>query len=144
MINASNIFSLFNEDTVQPTSNTGFTDFREHPFVLMKLFARMIHRGDIVNKQLIQQQTRQKKVDTEELENLNRYLIYEKAFEYLENINLEVPEHAECIVEQSDVEFTAACEKALEYYEGIEFYERCAAIKDILDFSKFSQNKLQY
>jgi hypothetical protein len=144
MINIFNVFSLFDSEE-QPLKNSQQStpvDFKDHPYVYLGFFTKMILRGDTVNKQLTTIASNDVKIDTQGLYDLNKLLIYNRAFEYLEKLDLENPEHVDCIVEKGGQEFLVAAERVLEFYASIEQYEKCSVIKKIQDFVKFSQKKL--
>jgi hypothetical protein len=115
MINIFNVFSLFDSEE-QPLKNSQQStpvDFKDHPYVYLGFFTKMILRGDTVNKQLTTTASNDVKIDTQGLYDLNKLLIYNRAFEYLEKLD-----------------------------PSIEQYEKCRVIKKIQDFVKFSQKKL--
>jgi len=59
-------------------------DFSEHPYVLMGMFTRIIFRGDIVNDQIIKFFSEiNKDIDTENLQVVNKNMIFTRAYSYL-------------------------------------------------------------
>lgn len=144
MINIINVFSLFDSEGGNPKSQKVVErpDFSNHPYVLLGFFTKMILRGDLFNTQLTNIATEDTKVDTQALYELNKLLIYNRAYEYLEKLDLNNQEHLECILEKANDDFLVAANRALEFYTSIEQYEKCSVIKKVQDFVKFSQKKL--
>lgn len=143
MINVVNIFSLFDSENVKSSQKEiQKSDFTDHPYVLLGFFTRMILRGDLYNTQLTNIATEDTKVDTQALYELNKLLMYNRAYEYLEKLDLNNQEHLECILEKANDDFLIAAGRALEFYTSLEHYEKCTVIKKVQDFVKFSQKKL--
>lgn len=144
MINIINVFSLFDSESMnnRDVKEVDKPDFTNHPYVLLGFFTKMILRGDLYNTQLTNIASGETKVDTQALHELNKLLIYNRAYEYLQRLDLDNQEHLECILEKADGDFLIAAGRALEFYTSIEHYEKCAVIKKVQDFVKFSQKKL--
>lgn len=141
MINANNIFSLFNPDD-RNAEEESLLDFDNHPHILVGFFTRMILRGDSFNKELSTLITANTQADVDTMLELNKLLIYNRAFEYLERVDLNKKEHQEYLSGKIDTGFITASNRALEYYIALEHYEKCSHIKKIQDFITFSQKKL--
>jgi len=141
------IFSLFDSE---PENRVGspekeITDLSEHPYVLMGLFTRMILRGEesIHNTiQFLKVINIDSHFDFEANAALSRYMLYTTGFNHLSKLSLEDPFHQEVLLEKAGVDFLSACDKAIQFFQIREEYEKCALIKKFSDFTNFSQNKL--
>ena len=118
-------------------------DFSEHPYVLMGMFTRIIFRGDVVNDQILKFFAEiNKDIDTENLQILNKNMIFSRAYSYLSQLNLENSFHIDTLLDKVDDNFLKACNLSLEHFLQVEEYGKCSFIKKIVDFIEFSQSKL--
>jgi hypothetical protein len=118
-------------------------DFSEHPYVLMGMFTRIIFRGNIVNDQIIKFFSEiNKDIDKENLEIVNKNMIFIRAYSYLHKLDLSNSFHVETLLDKADDTFLQACDLALDHFTELEEYEKCSFIKKFKDFIEFSQNKL--
>ena len=107
--------------------------YKDHPYFAMGIFHKLINREDFtalhafVNTLKIDEETRQ------EIYNVNLHLTYNQAYGQLTTINLESKEHLDYLRTYNDPRFKAAADKALNYFAGVEQYEKCNFIKQILD-----------
>jgi hypothetical protein len=64
-------------------------------------------------------------------------MLYERAYSYIEDLNLKSRKVKKIITSNVDEELEVAFKLSLKYFEEIEEYEKCAFLKNILDlFSK--------
>lgn len=118
-------------------------DFSEHPYVLMGMFVRIILRGDSFNDQITKFFTEiNKDLDKENLQNLNKHMIFSRAYAHLAKLDLNNSFHLDTLLDKGDDTFLQACDIALEHFTEVEEYEKCSVIKKFKDFIEFSQNKL--
>ena len=118
-------------------------DFSEHPYVLMGMFTRIIFRGDVINDQILKFFSEiDKEVDTENLQILNKNMIFSRAYSYLSKLDLNNSFHVETLLDKASDPFLQACDLSIDYFTELEEYEKCSFIKKFKDFIEFSQNKL--
>ena len=118
-------------------------DFSGHPYVLMGMFTRIIFRGDVINDQILKFFSEiDKEVDTENLQILNKNMIFSRAYSYLNKLDLDNSFHVETLLDKASDPFLQACDLSIDYFTEIEEYEKCSFIKKFKDFIEFSQNKL--
>ena len=118
-------------------------DFSEHPYVLMGMFTRIIFRGDVINDQILKFFSEiDKEVDTDNLQILNKNMIFSRAYSYLSKLDLNNSFHVETLLDKASDPFLQACDLSIDYFTELEEYEKCSFIKKFKDFIEFSQNKL--
>ena len=118
-------------------------DFSEHPYVLMGMFTRIIFRGDVVNDQILKFFSEiNKDIDMENLQIVNKSLIFSRAYSYLSRLDLNNSFHIETLLDKASDPFLQACDLSIEHFTESEEYEKCSLIKKFKDFIEFSQNKL--
>jgi hypothetical protein len=118
-------------------------DFSEHPYVLMGMFTRIIFRGDVVSNQIVKFFAEiNKEMDVENLQILNKNMIFSRAYSYLSRLDLNNSFHIETLLDKASDPFLQACDLSIEHFTESEEYEKCSLIKKFKDFIEFSQNKL--
>ena len=141
------VFSLFNSEPENRVESPGkeITNLSEHPYVLMGLFTRMILRGEesIQNTiEFLKVINMDSHFDFEANTALSRYMLYTAGFNHLSKLSLENTFHRDVLLEKAGVDFLTACDKAIQFFQIREEYEKCALIKKFSDFTNFFQNKL--
>jgi len=138
------VFGLFEDPNDQSDSKVKeIIDFSEHPYIFMGMFTRIILRGDILNDQVLKFFSEiNRELDQDSLQNVNKNLIYTRAYSYIKQLDLTNSFHVETLLEKADVNFLAACTMSIEHFIELEEYEKCALVKKIKDFIEFSQKKL--
>ena len=109
----------------------------------MGMFARIIFRGDVVNDQIIKFFSEiNKDFNKEDLQVVNKNMIFARAYSYLTKLDLENSFHIETLLDKANDAFLQACDLAIEHFTELEEYEKCSFIKKFKNFIEFSQNKL--
>lgn len=138
------VFGLFESpDDKSEKKVKEILDFSEHPYIFMGMFTRIISRGDVLNDQVIRFFTEiNRDLDKVNLEQLNKNLIFNRAYSYLKQLDLQNSFHIDTLLEKVDDNFLRACTLALNHFLEVEEYEKCSFIKNIINFIEFSQSKL--
>ena len=142
-IDPNKIFGLFggkeelNSKEPINQANPLAIDFND-PFVKLKMFKKLIMNYTFYNKSLIEMfKKADPKLDIKELERAGEAMLYERAYSYIEDLNLKSRKVKKIITSSVDEELEVAFKLSLKYFEEIEEYEKCAFLKNILDlFSK--------
>jgi len=144
-MNPDSIFSLFDSESENPseTPTKEITNLSEHPYVLMGLFTKMILKGEAAIKNSVDfLKAINPDVDIDNVKELNTYMVFTNGFAHLQKLTLEDPKHQETLLQQANDEFILACNKSIQYFSDLEEYEKCAYIKNFIDFINFSKKKL--
>lgn len=138
------VFGLFQDPEDRSESKVKeISDFSEHPYIYMGMFTRIIFRGDVLNDQVLKFFTEiNRDIDKTNLEQVNKNLIFNRAYSYLKQLNLENSFHVDTLLDKGDDTFLQACTVALDHFLELEEYEKCSFLKNIIEFVEFSQNKL--
>ena len=142
-IDPNKIFGLFggkeelNSKESTSQANPLAIDFND-PFIKLKMFKKLIMNYTFYNKGLIEMfKKSDPKLDVRELERAGEAMLYERAYSYIEDLNLKSRKVKKIITSNVDEELEGAFKLSLKYFEEIEEYEKCAFLKNILDlFSK--------
>jgi hypothetical protein len=146
-IDADSVFRLFDQ---QPSSSQGESlddktiELAEHPVILIGLFTRMVLKGEEISQDIMKflQAVNRDMLDPEEQLRFNYSLAYNRALQHLAKIDLDDPYHQDILSEKAGEDFLEACNRTILFFTEGEEYEKCAFIKKIQDFVKFSQKKL--
>ncbi len=137
-MNINKIFSLFSSSE-EPEKKATEVQLSDNPVIWVKMFKKLIMNYETFSKQMIHFfKLSDPPLDTDEIERVSSYMVYERAYEQLIKLDLQNKTHLDCIYLHSDDDFKYALHSALNYYETQEEYEKCAFIKQILDISDFS------
>jgi len=138
------VFGLFQDpEDKSEVKVKEIVDFSDHPYIFIGMFTRIIFRGDVLNDQVLKFFTEiNKDIDKVNLEQVNKNLIFNRAYSYLKQLDLQNSFHVDTLLEKADDNFLQASTLALDHFLELEEYEKCSFIKDIIDFVEFSQNKL--
>jgi hypothetical protein len=138
------VFGLFQDSEDKSEGKVKeIVDFSDHPYIFMGMFTRIIFRGDVLNDQVIRFFTEiDRDLDKVNFEQLNKNLIFNRAYSYLKQLDLQNSFHVDTLLEKADANFLQASTLALNHFLELEEYEKCSFIKNIIDFVEFSQNKL--
>ena len=83
-------------------------------------------------------------LDVGGIKEVSKKMLYDRAFSYLKKIDFKDDYHLELLCNQSTPQLKLAINKAIEYHEENEEYEKCAFLKKFLDFlnsSAYLNNK---
>jgi hypothetical protein len=129
----NNIFNLFNNSQDDEYDDTSLLiDFSDHPLFWIGGFNKLIGNHLFFKEHTIKIFKHiSPELNIEEVEKAGEHLMFEKAWEYIKNINLENQFHIECIRDKSSEEFLKNIDFALRFFEELEEYERCALLKGI-------------
>ena len=125
-------------------SHAGFLTYKSigeenHPRYYIKMFIKLIQNYTTYNKQLAKFfGSSDPKLDTKEIQETGEFMLYGRAYEYLKNIDIQDKYHIKVLFEEADIELEQALNKALNYFEVEEEYEKCVVLKKYLDFLNFS------
>ena len=138
------VFGLFQDPEDRSAEKVKeIIDFSEHPYVLMGMFTRIIFRGDVVSDQIVKFFAEiNKEMDVENLQLVNKNMIFSRAYSYLNKLDLDNSFHVETLLDKASDPFLQACDLSIDHFTEIEEYEKCSFIKKFKDFIEFSQNKL--
>jgi hypothetical protein len=141
-MDVDDVFNLFESGQDKPSSEKGVSS-TERPDVFIPLFTKLVLSVDTLNNSMSTVLSKlDPSLDIEKLKHANKLLTIAKAYDYIAQFDLKNPAHIEALFEADMDLFIEACEEILNILTRYEEYEKCAFIKELKDFAKFSQNKL--
>lgn len=131
----NNIFDIFNQSNNQKTDDVNLlVDFSEHPLYWIGGFHKIISNHLFFKKYLVK--IFKNTPDNSNLENLElagEYLMFDKAWNYIKNFDINNQFHIECLKTKSDTTLLDSLEITLRFFEGTEEFEKCILLKEIQD-----------
>ena len=133
-MNLDNIFNLFSDQPdQQPEDDTSLlVDFSEHPFYWIGGFNKVIANHSYFQQYTIKMfKNASSELDEDEVEKAGNHMMYEKAWDYIKDININNPFHVECIAKKSSFVFYRNLKTSIQHFEQLEQYEKCILLKGI-------------
>jgi len=137
MINLTNIFDMFdnpNKSDNESDETSLLIDFSDHPLYWINGFTKIINNHVFFNQYIIKTFKNiplESDVNITELEQVGMTLIYNKAWNYIKNMNLSNPLHIECLKTKNSEELIMSLKSAIVFFEELEEYEKCELLKNI-------------
>jgi hypothetical protein len=122
------IFSSFTSEDDDIT----VIDFSEHPTYLLGMFKKLIlnHKNFFI-KNLIFLLKSNQEIDHDDIKSLGDMMIYNRAFSYIEKIDLSNAAHIQVVENNYTPQLIVSLDSAISYFENMEEYEKCAHILKI-------------
>ena len=140
MPNVNKIFGLFSGDggdgeNSQPKEI--HVDFMNTPDAKIGMFVKLIHNNIVFNKKL-KEFFKKAQQDYDELETKksSEYTVFNRAWYYIKNIDIDNESHLYAVVKQDTKFLLDSLELAINYFENTEEYERCAHLHKIYLITK--------
>lgn len=106
-----------------------------HPKYFIKMFEKLITRHLNESKALINFfGNADASLPLDEIERFGEFMVYGRAYTFIEKIDIEDSYHAKIIREENSSNLIQAYNMIIKFYESMEEYEKCAFLKKQLDF----------
>ena len=138
MIDPKKIFSLFdrvNEDTPlieKAEIASQLSQVRDSPALKLGMFKKLIFNHLSFNESLINLVKRaDEDFDVNDVKNASEYIVYVKAWEFIEDFDLKDAESFDILKKYSSQELLTAFKLAINFFQKLEEYEKCAHLHKI-------------
>lgn len=138
MIDPKKIFSLFdrvNEDTPlieKAEIASQLSQVRDSPAFKLGMFKKLIFNHLSFNESLINLVKRaDENFDVNDVKNASEYIVYVKAWEFIEDFDLKDAESFDILKKYSSQELLTAFKLAINFFQKLEEYEKCAHLHKI-------------
>ena len=132
----SKIFKLFNEneEVENNLSDDTYIDFKSTPLYWIGMYKKLVLNNSNFNKKIVQFfKESDEELDVAEMSEAGEFITYQRAWDFIKNINPEDEFHRKTIKNSSDEYLETALKLGILYFEEREMYENCALLKKILD-----------
>jgi len=136
-----NIFELFSEgDDLDGINNEVYIDFSTTPIYWIGMYKKLVLNHINFNKKVLKFfKEANCELDIEDMKEAGEFVVYNKAWYYIQNIDLTNVDHLLAIHEYSDEYLDTSLKLGVHFFEQHEQFERCALLKSILDINEESQ-----
>ena len=139
MVSIDNIFGLFSHDDkdLSGEGKTTYEDLKTSPMYYVGMYKKLVLNHINFNKKVIKFfKESNEELDIEDVENAGEFVVYNRAWHYIQNVDINVEEHVIAIEKYTDEYLDTALKLGIHFFEEYEEYEKCALLKQILDKSK--------
>ena len=147
MIDPEKIFNLFNRADEDPSlqEKAEITDqllnLQDTPAFKLGMFRKLILNHINFNKSILSILKRtDDEFDIDDVKNAGEFIIYTRAWAYVENLNVKDLETFESLKKGASQELITAFKLAINYFQETEEYEKCAHLKKFCDVCEFFCN----
>jgi hypothetical protein len=114
-------------------------EFKESPMFKVGMFKKLIFNHLAYKDRIIDLFKNVKPhLNVYELEEAGETITFERGWEFISQCELEKEEWQQCLILYNDEEIKVALRLSINFFQGLEEYEKCAYLKKILDFCEKS------
>ena len=140
MIDIKNIFNLFSkEEDLEGvvTDSKTLNELKTSPIYYVGMWKKLVLNHINFNTKVLKffQDTNQE-FDITDIKEAGEYVVYNRAWSYISNVNLEDDKHIDAIKHYSDERFNISLDLGIEFLQKDELYEKCAILLKIKNKSK--------
>lgn len=135
MGNLDKIFDLFSaNEELDGVNSTVQIDFTQTPLYWIGMYKKLVLNHINFNKKVLKffKQSNQE-LDLEDMKDAGEFVVYNRAWHYIQNVDIDNKEHIIALNKYSDEYLDTALKLGISFFEQQEQYERCALLKKILD-----------
>ena len=135
MANLDKIFDLFSaNEELDGVNSTVQIDFTQTPIYWIGMYKKLVLNHINFNKKVLKffKQSNQE-LDLEDMKDAGEFVVYNRAWHYIQNVDIDNKEHIIALNKYSDEYLDTALKLGISFFEQQEQYERCALLKKILD-----------
>lgn len=134
----SKIFELFtNSEKVEDEEGTSYVDYTQSPLYWVGMYKKLVLNNSNLNKKIVKFfKDTNEDLDMDEMSEAGEWITYQRAWDYIKFINIEMESHIKAIKTFSDDYLETALKLGISYFEEKEKYEYCAHLKGILNKSQ--------
>jgi hypothetical protein len=138
MSNLDNIFELFSSnENLEGENPAVYIDFTSTPIYWIGMYKKVILNHETFNRKIVKLfKEASKDIDVNEVKNAGEYMVYTRAWNYIQNVDIYNDIHVKTINEYKDQDLILSLNLAVYFFEKYEQYEKCSHIKKILDIAK--------
>jgi len=144
MIDPDKIFGLFgkvNHDSSyeeQQEITSQLFKFQNTPAFKIGIFRKLILNHTNFNVSVLSMLKRANdELDVRDMKDASEFIIYNRAWEYIKDLNVKDIEVFEAIKKGSNEELITTLALAIDFFESREEYKKCAHLKKISDLSRY-------
>ena len=134
MIDMTNIFGLFipGEELDGTQTATNLDELKKKPIFHVGMYKKLILNHLNFNTKVLNffKQSNQE-FDVNDIKEAGEYVVYNRAWNYISNVNIKDKGYIDAIKHYSDEQFHATLDMGIDFFQKDELYERCAFLLKI-------------
>jgi hypothetical protein len=128
------IFNMFEPEIKPAPENLVLIDFKDHPYYWVGMFRKIMLNYDSYSKKFISLFREDgSQVDTADIERAGEHFVYERAWEYINKLDITIPLHLSSLSQFRDPVLIKNLNKTLLHFQDSEEYEKCAHILKLIE-----------
>ena len=137
-MDVENIFSLFSKDeNLDGVNETIHVDFTQTPLYWLGMYKKLVLNHINFNKKVVKFfKEANQELDIEDMKEAGEFVVYNRAWYYVQNIDPEHPDTLIAIDKFNDEYLDTSLNLGIHFFEQHEEYEKCALLVKILNQSK--------
>ena len=134
-VGLENIFDLFSSnENLDGEKDIVHIDFTKTPVYWVGMYKKLVLNHLNFNKKVVKFfKESNEELDVEDMENAGEFVVYNRAWHYIQNVDINVEEHVLAVEKYQDEYLDTALKLGIHFFEEQEEYEKCAHLKHILD-----------
>jgi hypothetical protein len=136
-MNLNSVFSLFGfseENDENKKIKAELEAFKKSPVFKLGMFKKMILNGVMFKKQVLKFFSKSTpELDIKGVDDAGEFMMYSRAYYWVKDFKFKSKEWKAALEGYSDEEFLCAIKLTINYFEGVEEFEKCALLKKIQD-----------
>ena len=139
MINKDKIFQLFvdGKEISDDKTKSEIKEFMNGPFAKIGMFVKLIQNHHVFHLKLEKfLKKEQPNYNVESTKEASEFTVYNRAWSYIQNINLDKHDDVNAIINFDNKIFSKALGSAIQFFEQYEEYEKCAHLYKIKEVVK--------
>ena len=134
-MDTNKIFDLFNQNTQVKDEDVIIANLHEHPLFWVGMFEKIIKNNAIFKAKISKFfSTNNLECSPEELDEIGNSIMFNRAYMFIKQINLNNPEHQKAVIARSKHGLSPLISLTIDYFSTSEEYEKCAFLKKIQTF----------
>lgn len=134
-VKLDNIFELFSSsENLEGENDIVHIDFTQTPIYWIGMYKKLVLNHLNFNKKVVKFfKESNYELDVVDMENAGEFVVYNRAWHYIQNVDVNVEEHVLAIEKYQDEYLDTALKLGINFFEEQEEYEKCALLKRVLD-----------
>ena len=145
MVSIDNIFGLFSHDSgdLSGDGKTTYEDLKTSPMYYVGMYKKLVLNHINFNKKVLNFfKKANEEFNIEDIKEAGEFVVYNRAYTYIKNLDLEDDAHIEAIQHYIDEYLDTSLELGINFFKQYEEYEKCAFLLRVLNKSKSLQSKV--
>ena len=124
---------MFEPETKPAPEELVLVDFKNHPYYWVGMFRKIMLNYDAFSKKFISMFREDgSQVDMNDVERAGEHFVYERAWEYISKLDINIPLHLNTLLQYKDPVLIKNLDRTLLHFQDSEEYEKCGFILELI------------